>query len=693
MPNPSCLDLKNVQRNHNSGADRDRVSSTTRTALLVLMVSVFLAGCSSDNGGDNPDVRPPGLGNCSDFDALRKPLFGDLHVHTALSYDANLSGTRLGPRTAYEFARGDRIDITPYDENGNALRTLQLGRPLDFAAATDHSAHFGSVALCRTPGSVAFDHPDCQEFRQDPETAFFGLAAPLTSRGDYPELCGDAGADCLNAAVDVWADIQAAADEAYDKSSACTFTSLVAFEWTSSPGSDNAHRNVIFRSSSVPGIAPDPMSQKTPEALWRKLREDCIDADTDCDVITLAHNTNLSAGTYFQRGGPDDLPLDADYLRERALMEPGLEIYQQKGSSECVVGSSAPDEFCGFEQFPFRNFAGVSVGVTDAPVEGGFARAGFGRGLELERDFGVNPFQYAVIAGTDAHMSNPGAVAEFDHPGNGDAVSRIQVSADPQVQGLVDNPYFGSGGLAGVWAEENSREAIFDAIVRKETFGTSGPRIVPRFFGGWNYPEDICDQASFESEGYEGGVPMGGVLPTRLQDSPSPVFVAFALQDPGLEDRPGTPLQRIQVIKGWLDDAGELQTRVTDLTPGAANGASVDLATCEPQGGGHASLCHRWVDEDFDPSQPAYYYVRVLENPTCRWSVLQCLENGYDCENPTTNMDRDCCDPVVGLNRASCDAVSCDGAELTPQEERCCEPQAEVAIQERAWTSPIWYYP
>ncbi len=615
-------------------------------------------------------------------------------MHTSLSYDANLSGTRLGPRTAYDFARGERIDIPPYDEDGGALRTLQLGRPLDFAAATDHSAHFGSIALCRDPDSVAYDHPQCQTIRTDPEAGFLLLAAPLTTGGDYPSLCGDSGTDCLEAATDVWAEVQAAANDANDPTTACAFTAFVAFEWTASLGGDNMHRNVVFRGSTVPALAPDPFMAKTEEALWEALRSDCIDAGTGCDVITLAHNTNLSGGTYFNRGGPMDLAIDAEYLRERARMEPAVEIYQQKGSSECSLGSAAPDELCGFEQFPYENFLALSFDQISDPLPGSFVREAFGRGLELESAFGVNPFRYAVIAGTDAHMANPGSVAEYNHPGNGDAVSRVQVSPDPLEQGLVDDPYFGSGGLAGVWAEENSREAIFDAMVRKETFGTSGPRIVPRFFGGWSYPEDICDRASLAREGYEGGVPMGGELPARSDDATAPVFVAFARQDPGTEAHPGSPLQRLQLIKGWLDADGAVQTRIVELTEDVASGAGVDLATCEPFGPGHASLCHRWVDDDFDPTERAYYYVRVLENPSCRWSVIQCVENGYDCENPTTKLDRDCCDPVVGLNRGPCQEVSCENVdELTEEEQRCCLPRAQVTIQERAWTSPIWYSP
>ncbi len=647
-------------------------------------------GCAEEADGN----RPPGPGHCADYDPARKPFFGDLHVHTTLSYDANLSGTRLGPRTAYEFARGDRIDITPYDEDGNALRTLQLDRPLDFAAATDHSAHYGSIALCRTPGSVAYDDLQCQQVREDPENAFLTLAVPLTASGSYPALCGSAGEDCIEAAKDVWAEVQDAANEANDATTACSFTSFIAFEWTANPGGDNMHRNVVFKSDAVPAVAPDPFIAKRPEALWQALREGCIDSDSGCDAITLAHNTNLSAATYFQRSGTEDLPLDAEYLAERALMEPAVEIYQQKGSSECAGWAGAPDELCGFEYFPFENFTRLSLDQIGAPLPGSFVRDALGRGLEIERDFGVNPFRYAIIAGTDAHMSNPGAVTEWNHPGNGDAVSKIQVSGDPLEQGLVDDPYFGSGGLAGVWAEENSRDAIFDAIVRKETFGTSGPRIVPRFFGGWDYPENICDSATFENDGYDGGVPMGGELPAKPPSASAPVFVAFARQDPGVEGRPGTPLQRIQLVKGWLDDSGEPQTRIIDLTPDADNGAGVNLDTCEQTGSGQASLCHRWVDDDFDPTERAYYYARVLENPSCRWSVIQCIDNGYDCDNPTTTLDADCCDPVIGLNRGICEGVTCERPEeLGEEEARCCLPQVETQIQERAWTSPIWYSP
>jgi hypothetical protein len=661
------------------------MKSSTRWAWRSLLPLILLAGCSSHEAGD----RPPGFGSCTHFDALKMPLFGDLHVHTSLSYDANLSGTRLGPSAAYAFARGERIEITPYDEDGKALRTLQLERPLDFAAATDHSAYFGAVAMCRDPDSVAYAHPQCQQVRNDPEGAFLTFALPFTLSGDHPRLCGDGGQDCIDANEDVWAEVQAAADEALDKSRACEFTSFVAFEWTASPGGDNMHRNVLFRSATVPSVVPDPFNAKRPEAMWRMLRDDCIDTDDDCDAITLAHNTNLSDATYFQRSGSDDLPIDVQYLRDRAVMEPAIEIYQQKGSSECSVLAGAPDELCGFEDFPFNDFTALSLRQFGAPTPGGFARDAFARGLELEDEYGVNPFQYAVIAGTDAHMANPGAVAEYDHPGNGDAVSKIQRSPDPLEQGLVDDPYFGSGGLAGVWAEENSREAIFDAIVRKETFGTSGPRIVPRFFGGWDYPEDICERAELESEGYASGVPMGGQLDPAPEPGAAPVFLAFAKQDPGTETNPGTPLQRIQLIKGWLDHDGEVKTRIIELTPEQEEDASVDLETCEPSGRGHASLCHRWVDDDFDPATRAYYYLRIVENPTCRWSVRQCIENGYDCESPTTTLDADCCDPVVGLDRSACD----DAAAGSEQELRCNLPQVETAIQERAWTSPIWYSP
>ena len=231
--------------------------------------------------------------------------------------------------------------------------------------------------------------------------------------------------------------------------------------------------------------------------------------------------------------------------------------------------------------------------------------------------------------------------------------------------GLVDAVAFNPGGLAGVWAEENSRAAIFAALKRKETWGTSGPRIVVRFFGGWDYPGDLCTASDLVAQGYAGGVPMGGTLAAPSDAVTPPRFVVSALRDPGAPDEPGAPLQRVQIVKGWREGDAP-QVAVYDVAGDPDNGATVDTTTCQPSGPGAAALCAVWTDPAWDPAQRAFYYARVLENPTCRWSTLQCNAHGVDCGNPATIGE--------GL-------------------EGCCDARFERVVQERAWSSPIGYAP
>jgi len=236
------------------------------------------------------------------------------------------------------------------------------------------------------------------------------------------------------------------------------------------------------------------------------------------------------------------------------------------------------------------------------------------------------------------------------------------VSARLEVPPLPDRIDFNPGGLAAVWAEENSRDALFEAMQRRETFGTSGPRIVARFFGGWEYPETLCEAGDVAGPGYAGGVPMGGDLPAAPATDAAPRFIVSGLADPGSFDRAGTKLQRLQVVKGWIED-GEPREAVYDVAGDPANGASVDPLTCNPVGPGTRQLCAVWRDPDFDPKTPAVYYARVVENPSCRWNAYACLAAQVDCD-----------DPAEGL-------------------EPCCDPEVPTTIQERAWTSPIWYTP
>ena len=438
------------------------------------------------------------------------------------------------------------------------------------------------------------------------------------------------------------------------------------------------------------------------EDLWARLKEECIDLENECDVLAIPHNSNLSNGIYFENEMADGEPFTPEYAALRFELEPVLEIYQHKGASECLPGESNADELCGFEIIPYQTLAQTNLNLPSDPDPRGFVRYALGEGMKLQSSLGVNPFAYGISAATDTHISASGFVAEDDFKGHGGAGQPNRFLPPPG--GFPDLEYLSGGGLTGVWAEENAREALFSAFRRRETFGTSGPRIAVRMFGGWEYPSGLCDAEDLVDQGYRGGVPMGGDLGPRVGEG-APRLVVSARQDPL-----GAPLQRIQIVKGWIED-GEQQVAVFDVAGDPDNGATVDLDTCAPQGSGSSDLCTVWEDPSFDASQRAYYYARVLENPTCRWSTWQCSAAEYDCgewdydacvelesgtgnDYPESSYLCDCCDPSAGLNVAWCDAVDCsDPDALSDQDARCCVPRVETSIQERAWSSPIWSQP
>lgn len=705
----------------------------SRSLSLVLCLVVLCSaapGCDDDSG-----IGPDELGRCADFDELRQPFFGDTHIHTVLSLDANLQGTRPGPMDAYAFAKGASIGVQPYTEDGDPLRMATPDRPIDFVMLSDHAEYLGTIAACNDPSSPAYDRDveapsvSCSDYRGEGSltvdqvfTRLNSLTALLPENARYPALCGDdLGGDCIETGMDVWEQVQEAAEAAYDRTDSCGFTSFVGYEWSAGPETRNLHRNVMFRNDDVPDLPISYFDEPYVEDLWAGLRDGCIDADTDCDVIAIPHNSNLAQGTFFEDEMKDGTPFDTDYATLRNQLEPVIEIFQHKGASECLPGQAISDELCGFEILPYSTLAGVSLQNFDDPDPRDFVRGALGEGMKLQADLGVNPFQHGIISATDTHIAAPGYDNEKTFLGHGGAG---QANRDFLPEGFPDISYLNPGGPGGVWAEENSRNAIFDAMQRRETFGTSGPRIVPRVFAGWDLPSDLCDSPDLASTGYAQGVPMGG----ELSDAPagtSPKFVVSAKQD-----MMGAPLQRVQIVKGWL--AGDdFQVEVYDVAGDANNGASVDLATCAPQGTGFSDLCTFWEDPSFDPAQRAYYYIRVIENPTCRWSAQQCAEADYDCESwdfdecdalramGMSNYTCDCCNPTAGLQVDSCDDVA---AGLTPDEAACCRsdnptstenvafcrgvasrvagaegqcclPRLETAIQERAWTSPIWYQP
>jgi hypothetical protein len=471
-------------------------------------------------------------------------------------------------------------------------------------------------------------------------------------------MCGAGGERCREQEALAWRATQDAAEEAYDRSAACRFTSFVGYEWTGMPDGNNLHRNVVFRNAVVPARPANYIEETTPEALWTRLERDCLEAGNACDVLAIPHNSNVSGGLMFRDVRSDGEPLTRADAGRRAAIERLLEVTQHKGDSECRAGGS--DELCGYEKLPYARMSEMaSARMWSPPAPNSYAREALGEGLRLGAKLGANPFPLGLVASTDTHLAASGLVDEDRFVGHAAGT----VSARLEVPPLPDRLDFNPGGLAVLWAEENSRDALFEAMRRREAYGTSGPRIQVRFFGGAGYAPDMCGSPDFAGQGYAGGVPMGGELPAPASEAP--VFAVSALADPGTLDLAGTKLQRIQIVKIWLDGETPRET-VIDVAGDPSNGASVDPLTCNPIGPGAGQLCAVWRDPAFDPKAPSLWYARVVENPSCRWNAHACLAARVDCTTPGAVPE--------GL-------------------EPCCDAAVPKTIQERAWTSPIFYTP
>ena len=630
----------------------------------VLGLSAFLALAVPASTARAQLPRSEQREDCAHHEPLRRPFFGDTHVHTALSFDSVGQGTRNRPADAYRFARGEALGIQPYRPDGSPLRTVRLRRPLDFAVVTDHAELLGETHMCDTPGSPGYDAFVCIALRRWPMLTYSTqngriFAAEEPRRFSF---CGEDGALCREAARTPWSETQRAAEEAYDRSAACRFTSFVGYEWTGMPRGDNTHRNVVFRNERVQDLPTNYLDTPSEEGLWASLERECLQRGDGCDVLAIPHNSNVSFGRLFRVETAAGTPIRAEDARRRAALEVLVEVTQHKGDSECRAGAPVEDELCGFETVRFARMQEMLTPELSDPIPPRvYAREVLTEGLVQQQRIGANPFKFGLIGSTDTHYGTPGLVAEDEFVGH----AAGPVSARLAVQPMPDMPFFNPGGLAVLWAEENSRDALFAAMRRREAYGTSGPRHEVRFFGGWDFPESLCGASDLVARGYGSGVPMGGDLPPRAPGAGAPAFAVWAKQDPGSPGHPGTPLQRVQIIKGWVE-GGEARERVHEVAGDPDNGAGVDLASCALEGAGAASLCSVWRDPDFDPEAPAFYYARVVENPSCRWTQHQCVANGVDCARPGTIPD--------GM-------------------EACCDDAIPKTIQERAWTSPIWFTP
>jgi hypothetical protein len=648
--------------------------------------AILLQGCGFEPSTDpwTPPTRAAEAGRriaprepCALRVAERRALFGDLHVHTRASMDANSLGTLATPDDAYRYARGESIEVFTGDPE-RGMRPARIDRPLDFAAVTDHAEWMAEVSLCTTPGSVTYDSTGCQIYRGERKSWLAMLlgvrgfrariAGLLDLQGRRSDVCGQDDLVCRAELASAWKANQDAAERWYDRTSDCTFTTFHGWEYSHSPRSTKVHRNVILRNEISPELPISSLETPREMDLRRQLMELCNDTTTGCEAIAIPHNPNLSNGRIFAVEYAD-LPLEKqrEEAALRARIEPIVEMMQIKGESECRSGMygvvGAPDELCDFEKvrdLGHQEFEDCREGAGWGAQRGqgcssrtDFARYALLEGQREAARIGVNPYEFGFIGSTDNHMATPGAVSEYDIPYKfGATPTKLLEVGDDKRAPAFWNP----GGLAGVWAEENSRDSIFDALQRRETFATSGPRIRPRFFGGWQLDPEICSSRDLAKTGYATGVPMGARLPTRPSKPGAPTFVVAALADPGTLDQPGGLLQRIQIVKGWVEDEGSFHQEVHDIAGDAQNGAGVDLATCTPTGPGAAELCGVWRDPEFDVDRDAVYYARVVENPSCRWSTRLCL-----------------------------------GLPESKRPSGCTSDRLPRVIQERAWTSPIWY--
>ena len=594
----------------------------------------------------------------------RQAWFGDLHLHTSYSFDAYvLFGAKVDPDAAYRFARGESI---PYA--GDTIH--RSTPPLDFMAVTDHSENIGVFTTLEDPNSPLSRSEVGQDIKKSGSKAFAKLMKLTPSGLAIPPL---PGVDEKATSRSAW---QHEIDFANHNYQPGKFTTFIAYEWTSMPDGQNLHRNVIFRGRN----APDPFTSvdsSKPEDLWAWL--DDIRRQ-GFEALAIPHNSNASNGLMFDWVDSRGKPIDQAYAEERASNEPLAEISQNKGASETLPELSPNDEFANFERYDHLL---VSPEKKSKPG-GSYVRDALGRGLSIaSRAGGVNPFKYGIVGASDYHtgLSDSGEVAYGGGMGPTDS-GKAPPDPAPYLQTLKDitagmapptkapeepdkvnarllYSYYevGSGNLTGVWAEENTRESIYDALRRKETFATSGTRLKVRFFGGWNLQANPNKERDWVRKAYATGVPQGGDLPS--QGAGAPQFALWAVKDPN-----GANLDRIQVIKLAAKD-GQYVERIYDVAVSdhrkidpathraPALPSTVNLKTAQYTNTvGAAELTATWRDPEFDPNLPAVYYVRVLEISTPRWSTIAAVKRGI-------------------------------------------EPPADFPpiIQERAWTSPIWYTP
>ncbi len=639
--------------------------SRNRVYLLPLILT-FSTLVAAQDAGQPPETPPakedPELpySPYANGTAQTQVYWGDTHLHTAFSMDAGAFGNRLGLDEAYRFARGEEVEST-------TAGRVKLARPLDFLVIADHSDNMGFFPDLYSGDEAIMKHPEGKKWFDD-LNAGKGMQVAMEiidsfSRGTFPD------------ALMYWPDSPMFAN-AWDKTIDAAerfnepgrFTAFIGYEWTSQvPPGQNLHRVVIYRDGedkarqTVPATTYAPQGSTDPEYLWQKLQ--AYEDKTGGKLLAIAHNGNLSNGLMFPVINPlDDKPLTPEYAQTRARWEPLYEATQIKGDGETHPLLSPDDEFADYGTWDKGNL-NLSEAKTDAMLPHEYARSALQLGLELEAGLGTNPYKFGMIGSTDSHTSL--ATADDDnffgkHSGSEPGPERMKHPFASFNGKTIMGWETLASGYAGVWATDNSREALFDAMQRKETYATTGPRILVRFFGGYDFDEADTRTRQPATVGYRKGVPMGGDLPALPGGKSAPNFLIAALKDPI-----GANLDRIQVVKGWMEADGESRERIYDVVVSDGRkigkdgrcrtpvGNTVDVASATWTNSiGETEFITAWEDPDFDPEVAAFYYLRVLEIPTPRWTAHDSAYYGV----PLVDGD-------TGIH------------------------------QERAYTSPIWYTP
>ena len=580
-------------------------------------------------------------------------FFGDTHFHTNLSFDAGLVGTTLDVDAGFRFARGEKVV-------SNTGQPVQLIRPLDFLAITDHAEFLGLATMIQT---------SAPELLADPwgKWVYERFNAGQEGRMEAFANIIEHGVKAVNpmstddAKRRIWSDFVAKADT-YNEPG--RFTAMTGFEWSATPKGDNLHRIILFRDGAEKTDQTVPFSlwdSEDPQDLWKYLAD--YEEKTGGQVFALPHNGNLSNGIMFGEKTSMGKRMTRAYAESRARWEPLHEMTQIKGDEETHPLLSPDDEFADFENWDVSNLGG-SAPKDPSMLRYEYARSALKLGLQLGDELGANPYKFGLIGASDSHTAlsttrEENFFGKYQHtePGPDRHNGEVIPAEDPALRVLTQEE--GASGLMAVWARENTRGDLFDSMRRKEVYATTGTRIRVRVFGGWNFaPEDVTTP-DFAAKGYHNGVPMGGDL-TGAPDGVAPSFLIRALRDPD-----GANLDRVQVIKGWLDSSGNTHEQIYDVAVSDGREIGADGRTREPVGStvdlekatftntiGNAVFATYWRDPDFDPAQYAFYYVRVIEIPTPRWTT-------YDAA-------------FFGIDRPD---------------------KVPPTVQDRAYTSPIWYSP